>query len=452
MDTKPLSWSPVTEHRLFNLLQNLNCTVVIDTRELFDYNTSHMRYSYHISADSLASRIKKGSILNVVCVSDDGFKGGDSFSLLDRILCQYADDFYEGSKKLECLSYMDSSYNSFEVTYEMCSSLFVKPGQMKTPRLMCYPNEIIPNFLFLGNARQSSDIDVLNDLSITHLVDASGNQVSSQAAESLGTSYIHIDIDDTPDVNIAQYFDEVNSFISAAHDGHTNKPEKSLNHKASPNRVLVHCQAGVSRGCSFVLAYLMHSHFAMSYKQALDMVLAERPWVCPNISFREQLRTFESSVFPAQPPSFESDVENKQHVMDVFEWNSGGFHATVYDDTPITAGRHGLRFSKDITPEELQNLENELMASCRPSANGGGADQFSKAGLQSSALDAQSDVPSLPSNNISKPFLKRGQGRVAVGINRKRPPSTSSTNNTHNNTSPTPDSTDRNNIPTSTIT
>mmetsp|Transcript_11402 Transcript_11402/g.21149 ORF Transcript_11402/g.21149 Transcript_11402/m.21149 type:complete len:130 (+) Transcript_11402:3-392(+) len=129
--------------------------------------------------------------------------------------------------------------------------------------------------------------------------------------------------------------------------------------------------------------------------------------------------------------------------MDVFEWNSGGFHATVYDDTPITAGRHGLRFSKDITPEELQNLENELMASCRPSANGGGADQFS---------DAQSDVPSLPSNKKSKPFLKRGQGRVAVGINRKRPPSTSSTNNTHNNTSPTPDSTDRNNIPTSTIT
>ena len=446
MDSNSLSWSPVTAQRLFNLLQNLNCTVVIDTRELFDYNVSHLRHSFHITADSLISRVEKGSILNVVCVSNDGFSSAVSFSSLDRLLCQYTDDLYEGSKKLKCLSYLDCSYNSFETNYRMCGSLFVKSGQSKTPKMMCYPNEIIPNFLFLGNARQSSDIDVLNHLSITHLVDASGNQVSHQAAESLGISYIHIDIEDTPNVNIAQYFHEVNSFISAAHSGHTDKSEKILNREALPSRVLVHCQAGVSRGCSFVLAYLMHSHVAMSYKQALDMVLAERPWVCPNISFREQLRTFESSVYPSQSPSFESDIENKQHIMDVFEWNSGGFHATVYDDTPITAGRHGLRFSKDITPEELQVLENELMASCTPSTNTSVEDQTS---ILSRSMSCVAGVPScVPAVSTStsrtrKPFLKRGQGRTAVPVGiKKKQSSCNSSSTTH--------TADNNNIPTDT--
>eukprot|EP00602_Paraphysomonas_sp_CaronLab_P004486 CAMPEP_0185038008 /NCGR_PEP_ID=MMETSP1103-20130426/33114_1 /TAXON_ID=36769 /ORGANISM="Paraphysomonas bandaiensis, Strain Caron Lab Isolate" /LENGTH=66 /DNA_ID=CAMNT_0027576249 /DNA_START=344 /DNA_END=540 /DNA_ORIENTATION=- len=62
----------------------------------------------------------------------------------------------------------------------------------------CYPNEIIPGRLFLGNARQSSDMAVLRDLNITHILDASGQEVSRSAAEKSQIEYYHVNIDDFP--------------------------------------------------------------------------------------------------------------------------------------------------------------------------------------------------------------------------------------------------------------
>uniref|UniRef100_A0A8D8H387 Dual specificity protein phosphatase 19 n=1 Tax=Culex pipiens TaxID=7175 RepID=A0A8D8H387_CULPI len=54
-------------------------------------------------------------------------------------------------------------------------------------------------------------------------------------------------------------------------------------------RVLVHCNAGVSRSTSVVIGYLM-KHHDYSFLQALGLVKSKRPCVQPNVGFINQLK------------------------------------------------------------------------------------------------------------------------------------------------------------------
>ncbi|KAE8887890.1 hypothetical protein PF005_g8433 [Phytophthora fragariae] len=56
-------------------------------------------------------------------------------------------------------------------------------------------------------------------------------------------------------------------------------------------RILVHCNKGVSRSSSMVVAYLMKLR-AMSFEQALAFVTERRPIANPNESFRRQLQEY----------------------------------------------------------------------------------------------------------------------------------------------------------------
>ncbi|XP_073836366.1 MAP kinase-specific phosphatase [Musca autumnalis] len=56
-------------------------------------------------------------------------------------------------------------------------------------------------------------------------------------------------------------------------------------------RVLVHCNAGVSRSASVVIAYLM-KHQNMDFEMAYQHVKSKRECIQPNAGFLKQLRTF----------------------------------------------------------------------------------------------------------------------------------------------------------------
>lgn len=62
------------------------------------------------------------------------------------------------------------------------------------------------------------------------------------------------------------------------------------------NRVLVHCNAGVSRSASVVMAYLMKSSVCASFQEAYEFVRKIRPAVAPNPGFVRQLKEFESRL------------------------------------------------------------------------------------------------------------------------------------------------------------
>ncbi|KAJ7103835.1 protein-tyrosine phosphatase-like protein [Mycena epipterygia] len=68
---------------------------------------------------------------------------------------------------------------------------------------------------------------------------------------------------------------------------------------AGGENVLVHCQQGVSRSASIVIAYLIRER-AMSYDAAYELVKSRRQCIRPNSGFVVALRDWEAECRPAQ--------------------------------------------------------------------------------------------------------------------------------------------------------
>ena len=65
--------------------------------------------------------------------------------------------------------------------------------------------------------------------------------------------------------------------------------------KERGGRVLVHCQAGISRSATICLAYLMHAQ-RVRLDEAFDFVKRRRQVISPNLAFMGQLLQFETDV------------------------------------------------------------------------------------------------------------------------------------------------------------
>jgi hypothetical protein len=98
---------------------------------------------------------------------------------------------------------------------------------------------------------------------------------------------LHIAVDDAIDENIAEHFPSTAAFIEEGRrDGAT---------------VFVHCQMGVSRSVSVVIAYLMSTYLPStgqpcSAVAAAKMVSLRRPIAFPNVGFQRQLLAYEGAL------------------------------------------------------------------------------------------------------------------------------------------------------------
>ena len=110
---------------------------------------------------------------------------------------------------------------------------------------------IIPR-LYLSDDIAARHLLLLQQLNITHILNVTIN--IGNYYEKNGVKYKKIAIYDSETQNISRYFQESNRFI----DGALNENSK--------NNVLVHCNAGVSRSASFVIAYLMHKKLFDTYR------------------------------------------------------------------------------------------------------------------------------------------------------------------------------------------
>lgn len=149
-----------------------------------------------------------------------------------------------------------------------------------------YPNEIIDNFLFLGNMWQAQSKQVFEDLGITHVVNATldvGN-----VFERDGIRYFNAKLPDKPEADITRFFDGAFRFIAQA--------EKATTPDGRPCRVFVHCTQGISRSATLVILYVMRA-FQWSLAQAFNFTRSGRGVVVPNEGFLRALLREERRLF-----------------------------------------------------------------------------------------------------------------------------------------------------------
>lgn len=115
---------------------------------------------------------------------------------------------------------------------------------------------------------------------MTHIINIS---VEHKCVFSDKIKYLHIELEDKEDVLLKDRFDEAIRFMNMAFQNPS-------------NRILIHCNLGISRSSTLILAYLMKTYNATLH-EAYRFLRHRRPIVCPNMGFLRQLIDYEQNLF-----------------------------------------------------------------------------------------------------------------------------------------------------------
>uniref|UniRef100_A0A8C6UKG9 protein-tyrosine-phosphatase n=1 Tax=Neogobius melanostomus TaxID=47308 RepID=A0A8C6UKG9_9GOBI len=199
---------------------------------------------------------------------------------------------------------------------------------------------ILP-FLYLGNERDAQDLDLLLRLNIGFVVNVTTHLPLYH--QKAGLRYKRLPATDNSKQNLRQYFEEVFEFIGECFF-------------LSGQGVLVHCQAGVSRSATVVIAYLM-KHTLMTMTDAYKYVRSRRPVVSPNLNFMGQLLEFERDLNSGVTPRIL--IETVRHC---------------FIKALLCSGAYGEDLARERHRKLLESSEANVM-SCLPVAahwlNGG---------------------------------------------------------------------------------
>ncbi|KAH8868931.1 Dual specificity protein phosphatase 10 [Schistosoma japonicum] len=149
-------------------------------------------------------------------------------------------------------------------------------------------SQILP-FLYLGNARDSQDVDLIRRLNVTHIINVS-DSLPMPFRRLNRIQYLHIPASDTTKQNLLPSFDRAVQFIEKA--------------RKRNGVVLVHCFAGVSRSVAVVIAYLLYNNRGLNVYKALEYVQARRSVAGPNLHFMGQLQAYYHDLHNRKPTIF----------------------------------------------------------------------------------------------------------------------------------------------------
>ena len=133
----------------------------------------------------------------------------------------------------------------------------------------------INDFIFLGSEAHASNIDILRENEIGFILNVATGLTNHFEDE---LNYMNLPIKDVCESNIGGIFTEAFSFIEGV--------------KRRNGKVLIHCQAGVSRSVTITTAYLMKTE-GLGVDAALKKVKETRKCASPNFGFMVKLMEFE---------------------------------------------------------------------------------------------------------------------------------------------------------------
>lgn len=126
------------------------------------------------------------------------------------------------------------------------------------------------------------DDDLLTSYKVTHVLTVAP---MTDYIPPIKVKHKCLNIYDLPDTDLSHYYDEAFSFINDAVE--------------TQGKVLIHCNAGISRSAAITLAYLMKT-LNLSYDTAWTLLKAKRPSINPNIGFIIQLKNYEKQLHIAK--------------------------------------------------------------------------------------------------------------------------------------------------------
>ncbi|XP_048841894.1 dual specificity protein phosphatase 10 [Brienomyrus brachyistius] len=285
--------------------------VIIDCRPFTEYNKSHIQGALHISCSDKISRrrLQQGKI-----------------TVLDLISCREGKDSYKGIFSKEIVVYDDSTsdpsrlmpsqplnvvleslrregkdplvlkggLSSFRQSHENLCENFLQldegldsggaaalpPSLPATPDMENAELTAILPFLYLGNEHDAQDLELMQRLNVGFVLNVTTHLPLYHYEQGL-FNYKRLPATDSNKQNLRQYFEEAFEFIEEA--------------QQAGRGVLIHCQAGVSRSATIVIAYLM-KHTWMTMTDAYKFVKTRRPIISPNLNFMGQLLEFEEDL------------------------------------------------------------------------------------------------------------------------------------------------------------
>ena len=215
----------------------------------------------------------------IYCIANQSMIADKTDSKFAKYLQTVMMDTFDKSIKIRMVN---NSFASFSKTFPyLCFRKFGCDIEK-------YPNQIINNQLFLGNNSDANNKQILKHLKITHIINMTLTLNVSRDLKKLKIKYLHCPIYDNHEVNIIRYFDKGINFIN-----------KALNKNKNGNikkKVLVHCQAGISRSSTMIIAYLMKMK-GMDFKTAYKYTKQRREIIEPNHGFVKQLKLYQQNGF-----------------------------------------------------------------------------------------------------------------------------------------------------------
>ncbi|XP_023995447.1 dual specificity protein phosphatase 7-like [Salvelinus sp. IW2-2015] len=158
-----------------------------------------------------------------------------------------------------------------------------------------FPVQILP-YLYLGCAKDSTNLDVLGKYNIKYILNVTPN-LPNMFEHDGDFKYKQIPISDHWSQNLSQFFPEAISFIDEA--------------RSKKCGILVHCLAGISRSVTVTVAYLMQK-LNLSLNDAYDFVKQKKSNISPNFNFMGQLLDFERTLGLNSPCDNRSSSTNDQ--------------------------------------------------------------------------------------------------------------------------------------------
>jgi protein-tyrosine phosphatase len=150
-------------------------------------------------------------------------------------------------------------------------TIMVIVGQQEPPSLM------LGDWLYLGSEYNASNIAELQHLGVTHVINVTPDTEIRNFFPDL-LAYHRIPVVDVETEDLHRYLADAVRRLSAS--------------KEQGHKVLIHCQRGVSRSPTVVVAFLMYDQ-GLSLQQALQQAKERRSIVKPNKGFLRQLEELE---------------------------------------------------------------------------------------------------------------------------------------------------------------